>query len=66
MGNVSEWVDAWIGGASGQEGLYRVYRGGSYYINDIDPSLFSRDGHYPISSNQYIGFRCARDKYIDR
>ncbi len=66
VGNVSEWVDGWIGGAPGQEGLYRVCRGGSYYINDTDPSLFSRDGHYPISSNRYIGFRCARDKHISR
>ncbi|MBN2290169.1 MAG: SUMF1/EgtB/PvdO family nonheme iron enzyme [Candidatus Glassbacteria bacterium] len=66
VGNVSEWVDAWIGGAPGRQGLYRVYRGGSYYINDTDPSLFSRDGHYPISSNQYIGFRCARDKEVKR
>jgi len=66
VGNVSEWVDAWIGGAPGREGLYRVYRGGSYYINDTDPSLFSRDGHYPISSDKFIGFRCARDKHIYR
>jgi sulfatase-modifying factor enzyme 1/PEGA domain-containing protein len=66
VGNVSEWVDAWTGGESGQENLYRVYRGGSYYINDTDPSLFSRDGHYPNSSNRYIGFRCARDKHLRR
>ncbi|HUU30011.1 MAG TPA: SUMF1/EgtB/PvdO family nonheme iron enzyme [archaeon] len=56
-GNVSEWVDSWLDGRK----MYRVYRGGSYYVNDTDPSMASRDGLYPISKNKYIGFRCARD-----
>ncbi|MEA2063708.1 MAG: PEGA domain-containing protein [Gemmatimonadota bacterium] len=65
VGNVFEWVDAWLGRTdSGQPGLYRAYLGGSYYINDTDPSLLGRDGHYPGSRNKYIGFRCARDVHI--
>ncbi|MEA1996105.1 MAG: SUMF1/EgtB/PvdO family nonheme iron enzyme, partial [Gemmatimonadota bacterium] len=58
VGNVSEWVDSWFDSSTR---LYRVYRGGSYYVNDLDPSLASRDGDYPINKNKYTGFRCARD-----
>lgn len=57
VGNVAEWVDSWLG----PQKLYRTYRGGSYYVNMTDPSLLSRDGHYPNSQNKYVGFRCARD-----
>ena len=62
VGNVAEWVDSWIG----PQKLYRTYRGGSYYVNMTDPSLLSRDGHYPNSKNQYVGFRCARDVHVRR
>jgi TolB-like protein len=62
VGNVAEWVDSWLG----PQKLYRTYRGGSYYVNMTDPSLFSRDGHYPNSSNKYVGFRCARDMHVRR
>ncbi len=57
VGNVAEWVEAWTDSTR----LYRVFRGGSYYVNQEDPSLLSRDGLYPVSSNRYVGFRCARD-----
>jgi len=57
VGNVSEWVDSWLD----SDKTYRVYRGGSYYVNETDPSLFSRDGLYSISKNKYIGFRCTMD-----
>ena len=57
VGNVAEWVDSWLG----RKKLYRTYRGGSYYVNMTDPSLASRDGHYPNSKIKYVGFRCARD-----
>lgn len=62
VGNVAEWVDAW----TDENQTYRVYRGGSYYVNETDPSLFSRDGHYPNSKNRYIGFRCARSLHSQR
>ena len=55
-GNVAEWVDSW----NDQQQLYRVFRGGSFYVNQQEPSLYSRDGLYPVSSNNYTGFRCAR------
>jgi len=62
VGNVAEWVDSWLG----LQKLYRTYRGGSYYVNITDPSLLSRDGHYPNSGNKYVGFRCARDVHVRR
>ncbi|MFH1068685.1 MAG: SUMF1/EgtB/PvdO family nonheme iron enzyme [Candidatus Glassbacteria bacterium] len=62
MGNVAEWVDSWTDGNQ----RYRTFRGGSFYVNQDDPSLASRDGHYPISRNLYVGFRCARDLHVNR
>lgn len=59
VGNVSEWVDGWLDSTR----LYRVFRGGSFYVNQDEPSLLSRDGLYPVSSNRYVGFRCARDEH---
>ncbi len=56
-GNVAEWVDGW----SDEQRTYRVFRGGSFYVNQQEPSLYSRDGLYPVSGNSYTGFRCARD-----
>lgn len=61
-GNVAEWVDGW----SDSERTYRVFRGGSFYVNQDDPSLFSRDWLYPVSGNSYVGFRCARDLRVNR
>ncbi len=61
-GNVAEWVDSW----SGPERTYRVFRGGSFYVNQQEPSLYSRDGLYPVSGNNYTGFRCARNFLVRR
>ncbi len=61
-GNVAEWVDNW---SDGQQ-TYRVFRGGSFYVNQQNPSLYSRDGLYPVSGNNYTGFRCARNLVVRR
>lgn len=57
VGNAAEWVDAWLE----RDRKHRVYRGGSFYVNQDNPSLLSRDGTYPVSRYGFVGFRCARD-----
>lgn len=57
VGNAAEWVDGWLE----RDRKYRVYRGGSFYVNQDNPSLYSRDGTYPVSRYGFVGFRCARD-----
>ena len=59
VGNVAEWVCEPIGVVPERDGELAVHRGGSFYVNDTDPSLFNRDWLYPISGASYIGFRCV-------
>ena len=59
VGNVAEWVCEPIGVIPDRDGDLAVHRGGSFYVNDTDPSLYNRDWLYPISGAAYIGFRCV-------
>jgi len=69
-GNVWEWVGDWYDdryyNKSGTdnpfgppEGLYRVVRGGSWDHSWYQTRTAWRAGSYPVTHNEFIGFRCA-------
>ncbi len=71
-GNVSEWVADWYqfdyyatlvdnfaNPLGPDSGIVRVVRGGSWSINDNDIRSSNRNGYSPLTSTDYIGFRCA-------
>ena len=68
-GNMSEWCWDWYGSyesgsASDPTGLVsgssRVIRGGSWCFTPDGCRVTSRGSYYPVSSYNFIGFRCAR------
>jgi formylglycine-generating enzyme required for sulfatase activity len=70
-GNVEEWCDDWYDKESyanapredpkgANEGLYKVARGGSWLVNDVNCRAASRIFHMPREAKYYGGFRVAR------
>ncbi|BBM82247.1 bifunctional serine/threonine-protein kinase/formylglycine-generating enzyme family protein [Candidatus Uabimicrobium amorphum] len=57
-GNVWEWTDSFLSDAK----LDRVIKGGSFLYSAHEGSSAYRDGFYPHSHRQDIGFRCAYSK----
>jgi formylglycine-generating enzyme required for sulfatase activity len=69
-GNVSEWVNDWYGAYSGSaqtnptgpvSGAYRVFRGGSWFVGNLDVRSSYREVWTPDYSNLNVGFRVARN-----
>ena len=68
IGNVNEWCGDWYDGQqyskSGaaaseppKEGLFRVLRGGCWFVSPAYSKSFSRDNRSPAARDQYNGFR---------
>ena len=72
-GNVWEWVSDWYGTAyyktapstnpmGPDAGTDKVSRGSAWIFYDFDVLITDRYGNYPKTTNNVIGFRCARDR----
>jgi formylglycine-generating enzyme required for sulfatase activity len=61
MGNVWEWMESpWISG-NYWTGSYRGARGGWCNVDGLFLASSYRDGNYPSTEYDYIGFRVASD-----
>ena len=69
-GNVWEWVADWYDAGyysksplenppGPDSGTYRVLRGGSWLVNGRDVRSADRNLNFPVSANDYLGFRCS-------
>ena len=55
-GNVWEWTDSWYD----EKKQDKVLRGGSWYYNRDFTRCSYRYRNFPLSRNEYTGFRCSR------
>jgi hypothetical protein len=70
-GNVEEWCEDWFEpyGKSAEidpkgpaKGAYRVHRGGSFILKDINLPVWSRGMEKPLERSPYIGLRLAASR----
>ncbi len=73
LGNAWEWTADWyeenyyktapaLNPTGPQTGTLKVLRGGSWVSNDFDMFVTERYGNFPNTTNNIIGFRCARSR----
>lgn len=72
-GNAWEWVADWydenyyktapsVNPQGPASGVDKVSRGGGWAYYDFDSFVTDRYGNYPLTTNNALGFRCARDR----
>jgi formylglycine-generating enzyme required for sulfatase activity len=57
VGNVWEWCASWYG----EEKTYRVRRGGSWVLRELNLRIWNRNWEVPSLQSRSIGFRLAHD-----